>query len=121
MRVLVKRSRRAVAAAGLFGLTALSVGCAVGPDFVPPEVPVNDDWLESRDRRVSENSDPRLYWWKVFKDPTLDRLVEIASEENLSFQVTGLRILSRARNWAWPSASSSRRFSKAQAPRRKIF
>jgi NodT family efflux transporter outer membrane factor (OMF) lipoprotein len=93
MRVLVKRSRRAVAAAGLFGLTALSVGCAVGPDFVPPEVPVNDDWLESRDRRVSENSDPRLYWWKVFKDPTLDRLVEIASEENLSLQVTGLRIL----------------------------
>ncbi len=65
----------------------------MGPDFVPPEVPVQDNWLESRDRRLSEQAGPRLYWWKVFKDPTLDRLVGIASDENLPLQVAGLRIL----------------------------
>ena len=92
MRFFVKRARKVLGAAGLLGLAALSVGCAVGPDFVPPEVPVNDDWLEHRDRRVSEHAGPRLYWWKVFKDPTLDRLIEIASEENLPLQVAGLRI-----------------------------
>ena len=91
--VLVSKARKLAGAAGLFGLAALTVGCAVGPDFVPPEVPVNDDWLEHHDRRVSEQSDPRLYWWTVFKDPTLDRLIEIASEENLPVQIVGLRIL----------------------------
>ncbi len=93
MGIFAKQARRSAGAAGLLGLTILTVGCAVGPDFLPPEVPVNDDWLESHDRRVSEHSGPLLYWWKVFKDPTLDRLIEIASEENLSLQVTGLRIL----------------------------
>ncbi|ARN83610.1 transporter [Methylocystis bryophila] len=91
--MLAKRARRPARAAGLLGLTILTVGCAVGPDFVPPEVPVNEDWLEHRDRRVSEHSGPHLYWWKVFKDPTLDRLIEIASEQNLPLQVSGLRIL----------------------------
>jgi NodT family efflux transporter outer membrane factor (OMF) lipoprotein len=93
MRIFVKKAGRLASAAGLLGLATLPVGCAVGPDFVPPEVPVNDDWLEHRDRRLSEHSGPRLYWWTVFKDPTLDRLVEIASEENLPVQVAGLRIL----------------------------
>jgi NodT family efflux transporter outer membrane factor (OMF) lipoprotein len=93
MGIFVTTARRFAGAAGLLGLALLPGGCAVGPDFVPPEVPVRDDWLESRDRRVSENSDPRLYWWRVFKDPTLDRLIEIASEQNLPLQVSGLRIL----------------------------
>ncbi len=93
MGMMVKKARRVVGATGLVGLAALTVGCAVGPDFVPPEVPVQDNWLEHRDPRVSQHSGPRLYWWRVFKDPTLDRLVEIASEQNLPLQVAGLRIL----------------------------
>lgn len=91
--ISAKRARDVARATGLLALAVLPVGCAVGPDFVPPEVPVNEGWLERHDRRVSERSGPRLYWWKVFKDPTLDRLIEIASEENLPLQVSGLRIL----------------------------
>jgi len=90
--IFVKRARKAAGAAALLGVAFLPGGCAVGPDFVPPEVPVQDDWLESRDRRVSEHSGPRLYWWKAFKDPTLDRLIEMSSEQNLPLQVAGLRI-----------------------------
>ncbi|MGA9601415.1 MAG: efflux transporter outer membrane subunit [Methylocystis sp.] len=93
MRFFVKRARRAAGAAGLLGLAALPGGCAVGPDFLPPEVPVRDNWREGGDPRVSQRADPRLYWWRVFKDPTLDRLIEIASEDNLSVQIAGLRIL----------------------------
>jgi NodT family efflux transporter outer membrane factor (OMF) lipoprotein len=93
MRFSLNRARRAAVAAGLLGLALLPSGCAVGPDFVPPAVPALDGWLEAGDRRVSQRADPRLYWWKVFKDPTLDQLIEIASEENLPVQVAGLRIL----------------------------
>lgn len=89
---LKRRARRTAGAAGLLAL-ALLPGCAVGPDFLPPEVPVSDGWREGHDQRVSQRADPRLYWWKVFKDPTLDQLIEIASEQNLPVQIAGLRIL----------------------------
>ena len=29
-------------------------GCAVGPDFLPPEAPVQDKWIESGDKRVAK-------------------------------------------------------------------
>ena len=32
-------------------------GCAVGPDFIPPEVPVQNNWIESKDSRVASNTD----------------------------------------------------------------
>ena len=31
-------------------------------------------------------------WWQAFGDPTLDRLVELADQQNLSLQVAGLRM-----------------------------
>jgi NodT family efflux transporter outer membrane factor (OMF) lipoprotein len=31
-------------------------------------------------------------WWKLFGDPTLDKLVELADQQNLSLQVAGLRM-----------------------------
>ena len=32
-------------------------------------------------------------WWKVFNDPTLDRLIETAYRENLNLRVAGVRVL----------------------------
>ena len=92
MGVMVRRARSVVGTAGLLALTLLP-GCAVGPDFLPPEAPVRDEWQGGHSSGVSERADPRLYWWKTFKDPTLNRLIEIASEQNLPVQIMGLRIL----------------------------
>jgi len=68
-------------------------GCAVGPDFVPPLAEVQEKWIESGDKRVASNSDVKSHWWRAFNDPTLDRLIECAYEQNLPVQVAGLRIL----------------------------
>jgi NodT family efflux transporter outer membrane factor (OMF) lipoprotein len=75
-------------------LSVLLSSCTmVGPDYNRPPVEVNQNWLEAKDPRLqSENQDHRT-WWKVFNDPTLDRLIETAYRENLDLRVAGIRVL----------------------------
>ena len=68
-------------------------GCAVGPDFIPPPAEVQENWIESGDKRVASRSEVKSHWWRAFNDPTLDRLIECAYQQNLPVQVAGLRIL----------------------------
>jgi NodT family efflux transporter outer membrane factor (OMF) lipoprotein len=73
-------------------VTALG-GCkTVGPEFVKPEVTVNPDWSAEDDPRLLDGMAPDSAWWHVFGDPTLDRLVELAYQQNLPLQIAGLRI-----------------------------
>ena len=67
-------------------------GCAVGPNFAPPEVSVQNKWIETGDKRVAK-SDVKSHWWRTFKDPTLDRLIQRAYEQNLPVRIAGLKIL----------------------------
>jgi len=67
-------------------------GCAVGPDFLATTAPVQDKWIESGDKRVAK-SDVKSHWWRTFKDPTLDRLIQRAYEQNLPVRIAGLKIL----------------------------
>ena len=67
-------------------------GCAVGPDFLPPAAPVQDRWIESGDKRVAK-SDVKSHWWRTFEDPTLNRLIQRAYEQNLPLRIVGLKIL----------------------------
>ncbi len=75
-------------------LLAALIGCTkVGPDYVRPETSVASDWLEVGDPRLK--TDPAEYrnWWKVFKDPTLDQLIDTAYRENLDVRRAGVRVL----------------------------
>jgi outer membrane protein TolC len=54
---------------------------------------VEDQWLEAGDPRVKTDSAEYRNWWKVFKDPFLDQLVETAYRENLDLRQAGVRIL----------------------------
>ena len=75
-------------------LTMLLTACTtLGPDFVKPTAPVEEKWIETEDPQVKMESADHSAWWKVFNDPVLDNLIEIASEQNLSLQVAGLRII----------------------------
>ena len=65
----------------------------IGPDFKAPAVAVSDNWLETRDRRVSTGSATYRNWWTTFDDPVLNRLVERAYGENLSLRQAGVRVL----------------------------
>ena len=68
-------------------------GCAVGPAYKRPEVRLNNNWSAQHDAQVSTETSPDVMWWKSFNDPALDRLVDLAHHQNLSLQVSALRIL----------------------------
>ena len=72
-------------------MLALS-GCTVGPDFVRPEAKVNENWNEKGDTRVRQTAIDQQ-WWKAFHDPALDQLIQLAYQQNLPLQITGLRIM----------------------------
>ncbi len=88
-----KRFNQSIANAGLLGIVLSFGGCAVGPDFETPGAVVQTNWIEKRDSRVETKTGVKTEWWKAFNDPTLDELVERASQQNLPVQVAGLRIL----------------------------
>ncbi|MBE1424476.1 NodT family efflux transporter outer membrane factor (OMF) lipoprotein [Desulfomicrobium macestii] len=97
-------TRRATDAANVLRITVLGLalvllgGCAVGPNYVRPEVPVMKEWSGKGDTRLKDGPAELAVWWKRLNDPVLDRLVEMARERNPSLQVAGLRILeARAR------------------------
>jgi NodT family efflux transporter outer membrane factor (OMF) lipoprotein len=83
----------------LYGLTSIaavllaSTGCTVGPDYAKPEAAVENNWINQSDPRINRREAELGVWWKVFKDPDLDRLVEEARQQNLTLQVAGVRIL----------------------------
>ncbi len=73
-------------------------GCTkLGPDFLKPDAPVADEWLEPEetpdDITITTDASEYAEWWKSFNDPVLDSLVSMAYEENLSLQIAGIRIL----------------------------
>jgi len=64
-------------------------GCAVGPDFEPPELDVPAGFSPSA---VSEDSRADLDWWLLFDDPVLESLVTTALENNRDVQATVSRV-----------------------------
>jgi NodT family efflux transporter outer membrane factor (OMF) lipoprotein len=80
----------------LFLATLIALGtvgaCAVGPDFTKPEASVSASWRAAGDPRVATQTAVDGLWWKAFNDPALDRLIEIAYQQNLPLQIAGLRI-----------------------------
>lgn len=62
----------------------------LGPDFKTPPADLETTWNE----KTHALSTGQLSgdWWSVFKDPVLDRLVQLAYTQNLPLQIAGLRI-----------------------------
>ena len=90
------RSYRRLTTILLSVLPALVVsGCAMlGPDYQQPDVPVESDWLDSGDVRVTREQPVDPKWWRsAFQDPVLDQLIETALQQNLTLRSAGLRVL----------------------------
>jgi multidrug efflux system outer membrane protein len=94
---------------GCLGLTALLTltGCAVGPNFKPPETRVPEAYysLENTAKpqpagqtapQPASRTIPRpvtlVQWWQSFHDPILDGLVQLALASNLDLQQAEARI-----------------------------
>lgn len=77
----------------ILGLVVLLSACAVGPKYARPATPLNDNWSAKTEPHVITQATPNEAWWKDFKDPALDQLIELAYHQNLPLQVAGLRIM----------------------------
>ncbi len=77
----------------IISFTLLLAGCIVGPDYIRPEVPEPQKWLEEKNPSIKSESADFDHRWTVFNDPVIDRLVKMASEQNLSLRLAGIRIL----------------------------
>ncbi|RLA37442.1 MAG: RND transporter, partial [Gammaproteobacteria bacterium] len=77
--------------ASLLGVILLS-GCAVGPDYEPPEVPVPDAWQSAAVEGLSTGTATLQTWWSALDDPILEGLVQRAQESNLSLQEATARV-----------------------------
>jgi NodT family efflux transporter outer membrane factor (OMF) lipoprotein len=75
-------------------LIMVLAGCTmVGPDFVKPDPPVLDQWLQADDAILAQKPADRIQWWEVFDDPVLSNLIETAYQNNYSLKIAGLRVL----------------------------
>jgi NodT family efflux transporter outer membrane factor (OMF) lipoprotein len=77
----------------LIAIALLLSGCAVGPDFVRPDAPSEEAWIDSDVPQIKTEPSDLTDWWKVFDDPLLDSLIETAYSQNLPLQIAGLRIM----------------------------
>ncbi len=93
MRTTFRRLRAFAGVASVLGLLGTSAGCMVGPDFKPPEIPVPENWGGNADPRLAAQTAAYSRWWKEFNDPALDHLVDVAYQQNLPLQISGLRIM----------------------------
>ncbi len=70
----------------------VSNGFKVGPNYVEPVAPVADDWIDAGDPRLQVGPTDCTAWWRVFRDPTLDQLIHMSYEQNLTLREAGQRI-----------------------------
>jgi NodT family efflux transporter outer membrane factor (OMF) lipoprotein len=93
------RQRKVVAASGrlsrwIFAATFLVpvAACTVGPDFVPPLAPLTEKYHDA-DNSVQSTGRDYQRWWEAFHDPGLNRLIQIAYNQNLTLLSAGTRVL----------------------------
>jgi len=64
-------------------------GCAIGPDYMRPKVAMPQAWI------TKDGASPDVIntaWWKQFKDPVLDGLIETALRENKDLIIAAARV-----------------------------
>lgn len=67
-------------------------GCAVGPDYTPPEVVVPDVWHQDLMSGFAEGEADLQTWWTALNDPMLDGLIKRAAVGNLTLRDAAARI-----------------------------
>jgi NodT family efflux transporter outer membrane factor (OMF) lipoprotein len=65
----------------------------VGPDFAKPKDSPPPAWLRADFDEFRSQLPVAGDWWKQLNDPALDRVMELARQQNLTIQAAGVRIL----------------------------
>jgi NodT family efflux transporter outer membrane factor (OMF) lipoprotein len=98
---------------------ALLSACAVGPNYHPPEIQpaAVGPFVDPGTSSVSAAS-AQPEWWRLFRDPTLDRLVADALAHNTDVRVAAANlrraraVLSEARNQRLPATEISGSYTR---------
>ncbi len=85
-----KNLRRAAFA---FFAVVLSACTVVGPDYERPDAPLAPEWVTAERERFDSTAEQQVDWWRILGDPTLDKLIDTARQENNSLRIAGLRVL----------------------------
>lgn len=87
--MLAKRPLALLIAAGLL------TGCAVGPDYARPDMPMPERYLGAAavEQRQAATSADLTAWWTGFGDPHLSRYVMLALEQNLDLAQASARVV----------------------------
>ncbi|MFV8403895.1 TolC family protein [Vibrio harveyi] len=90
--MLLKLTKPSLAILSVLGLSACTT---LGPDYVHPEqTALPSDWSLEKAAQDTQQSEQKLQqWWQQFNDPTLNQLVDMASQQNLDLEAAGLRIV----------------------------
>ena len=64
-------------------------GCAVGPTYERPEVPIPAQWEVDLQ---TANDLANTAWWEQFRDPVLNNLIQTALQENKDVQIAAARV-----------------------------
>ncbi|MGC0793935.1 efflux transporter outer membrane subunit (plasmid) [Pantoea agglomerans pv. betae] len=72
--------------------SGLLAGCAVGPDYHRPDVPLPDRYQSAMQQRSATRPANFAVWWEGFNDPLLSRLVSNALARNLDLARASARM-----------------------------
>ncbi len=72
---------------------ALTTSCMVGPNYRTPDAKVEQQWTYDSRASAKQTGHDDASWWKTFKDPALNNLIEVAYRNNLTQQIAGVRVL----------------------------
>jgi len=113
------------AAGPLVVAVALALGgCAVGPDYRPPEAATPDEWHQLPQtgvRAESPDASELAAWWTTLNDPLLNELIERALAENKSVKQAYARVLQARAQRAiagsgfWPDIGASASASRSES------
>jgi outer membrane protein, multidrug efflux system len=85
----MKSSIRRMAVAAALAAVMLLPACAVGPDYVRPQVDTPKNWRTA----YSGNADlADTAWWERFGDPVLTELIETALRNNIDVKIAATRV-----------------------------
>ncbi|RPI60394.1 MAG: TolC family protein, partial [Lysobacterales bacterium] len=106
----------------LASVAALLAACAVGPDYLPPEIAATP-FVGAQPAGVAEQPFEAA-WWEQFQDPVLDELVARALTDDLDLKIALARVeearayFGAARRDRWPGVSTeaARSRSNQQQP-----
>jgi multidrug efflux system outer membrane protein len=74
-------------------LLLLLTGCAVGPDYHPPQTKAPGNWSEPQRGGATNAPVQFTDWWKTFNDPELNSLIERAVKANYDLRIAEAQLL----------------------------